>query len=195
MDKGAYIPALLRSSKTVFSCTDIALLWNSPTTNAARVRINYYVNKGELIHLRKGLYAKDKHYHRLELATKIYVPSYVSFETVLAKAGVIFQLYGQIFIASYLTREISVDGQSYAFRKIKNVVLTDPMGIENKENRSIATVERALLDTMYLNPHYHFDHLAPIDWDKAFAILPIYQNKSMEQRLKNLRHTFATGDS
>lgn len=195
MDKGGYISALLRSTKTVFSCTDIALLWNSPTTNAARVRVNYYVKKGELMHLRKGLYAKDTQYNRWELATKIYVPSYVSFETVLAKAGVIFQFYGQMCIASYLTRAITVDGQQYAFRKIKNVVLTDPIGIENKEHCSTATMERALLDTMYLNPNYHFDNLAPIDWDKAFAILPIYQNKRMEQRLKNLHKTFTTGES
>ncbi|MDO8527633.1 MAG: type IV toxin-antitoxin system AbiEi family antitoxin domain-containing protein [Deltaproteobacteria bacterium] len=190
MDKGSYIPALLRSQKTVFSFKDIALLWNSPTTNAARVRVNYYVKKGELVHLRKGLYAKDENYNRLELATKICIPSYVSFETVLAKAGIIFQVYGQIFVASYLTREVGVGGQTYSFRKIKNIVLTHPMGMENRENCSIANMERALLDTMYLNTDYHFDNLGPINWDKAFEILAIYKNKRMEKSLKKLHENF-----
>jgi len=41
--------------------------------------------------LRRGLYAKDNSYDKNELATKIYIPSYISFETVLRNAGAIFQ--------------------------------------------------------------------------------------------------------
>lgn len=194
MDKGDYISPLLRSNKTVFSFRDIALLWRSPTTNAARVRINYYVKNGELVHLRKGLYAKDVHYDRLELAAKIYIPSYVSFETVLAKAGVVFQFYEQIFAASYLTREVSVDTQTYAFRKIKNFVLTNPMGIENKKNCSIAGIERAFLDTVYINVDYHFDNLSPVNWDRVFNVLPIYKNKTMEKRVQKIAGAFKVGE-
>lgn len=194
MEKGAYLPALLRSSKTVFSLTDIALLWSSPTTPAARVRMSYYVRNGELIHLRKGLYVKDKNYNRLELATRIYLPSYVSFETVLAQAGVVFQFYRPIFAASYLTREICVDGQTYSFRKIKDDVLTHPMGIENKGHCSIASMERAFLDVMYIHTDYHFDNLSPVNWDMVFAILPIYQNKRMEKSVNKLHKIFKAGE-
>jgi predicted transcriptional regulator of viral defense system len=56
--------------------------------------------------------------NKFEIATKIYKPSYISFETVLSQSGVIFQYYSQIFVASYLTREIEVDGQKYFYRKI-----------------------------------------------------------------------------
>lgn len=188
MEKGEFLSTLLRSSKTVFSLTDMALLWESSVTNAVRVRVNYYVRTGELVHLHKGLYAKDKNYNPLELATKIYLPSYVSFETVLAKAGIIFQFYNEIFAASYLTRQVTVDGRLYTFRKIKDVVLTNPLGLENQDHCSIASPERALLDTMYLNQHYHFDNLAPIQWDKVFQILPIYKNKSMENRIQKLHN-------
>lgn len=179
MKKGTHLPALLRSKKTIFSSEDIALLWNSPNTNATRVRLNAYVKKGGLIHLRRGLYAKDENYNRLELAAKIFTPSYVSFETVLVKGGINFQFYSQIFAASYLNREVMIGQQTYSFKKIKNSILTNPLGIENKEEISIACMERALLDTLYLNRDYHFDNLMPIHWERVFEILPIYENKRM----------------
>jgi len=56
--------------------------------------------------------------------------------------------WGQIFIASYLTREITADRQIYSFRKIKDSVLTDHKGIEEKGNFPIAIPERAFLDVI-----------------------------------------------
>lgn len=179
MKKGHYLPALLRSSQTIFSFKDIVLLWRTPGTNATRVRVHYYVKNGGLYPLRRGLYAKDKNYDRLELATKIFLPSYVSFETVLSRAGIIFQFYGQIFVASYLTREVLIDNQTYSFRKVKNNILAHSLGVENKNTLSMATPERAFLDTIYLNKDYHFDNLSPLNWNKVFEILPIYKNKRM----------------
>lgn len=184
MEKGDYITAILRSKKTVFTFKDVALLWNEAGTNTSRVRINYYVKNGKIIRLRRGIYAKDKDYNKLELATKIISPSYVSFETILAEAGIVFQYYKKIFIASYLTRDVICDNQTYSFRKIKWPVLIDNTGVENKNECSAATKERAFLDTLYINKDYHFDNLAPLDWDKVFGMLALYQNKRMEQRVK-----------
>lgn len=176
---------ILRSSKTVFSFKEILL--SSDETNPAllRKRINYYTKKGELYPIRRGIYAKDKNYEKLELATKIFTPSYVSFETVLGRAGITFQLYGQIFVASYLTREIVADGQTYAYKKIKDKILTNPAGIERRDNYSIASPERAFLDVIYLYKDYHFDNLSPLNWNKVYEILPIYGgNKRMEKKVK-----------
>ncbi|MBU2635310.1 hypothetical protein KJ841_02455 [Patescibacteria group bacterium] len=188
MKKGDYISAILRSKSTVFSFKDISLLWGD-SGNAARVRISYYIKNKDLYRIRQGFYAKDRNYDRLELATKIYTPSYVSFETVLAKAGIIFQLYSQIFIASYLTREIIADNQKYSYRKIKDSVLTNNLGIEQKDNYSIATAERAFLDVVYSNKNYHFDNLSNIDWNKVYEVLPIYNNKQMEKKVKKYQKT------
>lgn len=190
MGKGGHLSVLLRSTKTVFSFKDIALLWHTAGTNAARVRVNYYVQRGELVPLRRGLYAKDENYNRLELATKIFIPSYVSFETILSQAGIIFQFYGQISVASYLTRDVTIEHQTYAFKKIKPLVLTHPGGVENKDPCSLATRERAFLDTIYLNKNYHFDNLKPLDWKKVFELLPIYKNKRMENSVKTLYGDF-----
>lgn len=112
-------------------------------------------------------------------------PSYISLETVLSKEGVVFQHYDKIFVVSYLTREIVCDGQTYVFKKIKNPVLTNSLGIEKKENYSMAIKERAFMDILYLYKDYHFDNLASINWDVCFDLLPIYGNKAMEKKLKS----------
>lgn len=194
MRKGDYILAILQSKKTVLSFKDIILLWGEPGTNTAKTRINYYVKKGKLLPLRRGLYAKNKGYNRLELATKIFTPAYVSFETVLAREGIIFQHYDAIFTASYLTREIICDGQVYSFKTIKPLLLTNPSGIENNEECSIATKERAFLDTLYLNKDYHFDYLAPLNWEKIFAMLPFYHNQRMVKKVQEFYEHFKQGE-
>lgn len=125
------------------------------------------------------MYAKDENYDRLELATKIFTPSYVGFETVLGQAGIVFQYYSTIFVATYQTKEIVCDGQTYSFRKIKDTILTNNAGIENKGAYCVASKERAFLDVLYLNKDYHFDNLAPLDFDKVLALLPIYNNQRM----------------
>ena len=167
------------------------MLWGESDVQLVRKRLYRYVKSGKLFPLRRGIYARIKAYEKCELATKIYTPAYISFETVLTKAGVIFQFYSQVFIASYLTREIVVDGQAYSFRKIKDTILTNPAGIESKDGYSIATPERALLDVIYLNKDYHFDHLGNIDWESVYAILPIYGGNKRMERLVNKYHIAA----
>lgn len=187
MQKGDYLTAILKSKKTVFTSKDIAILWQDSGTPATWVRIGYYVKKGDLIRLRKGLYIKSKDYNKLELATRIFTPSYISFETVLAKEGLIFQVYDQIFVASYTTRKITVDGQEYSFRKLKEDVLNNSLGVENNHEMSIATKERAFLDTLYIHNDYYFDNLRSLDWDRVFQILPIYNNQRMTKKVRLLQ--------
>jgi hypothetical protein len=185
MEKDYYISTLLRSKNTVFTFKDLALIWNETDANLAKKRVYRYLKMGKMHPIRRGIYAKDRNYDRLELANKIFTPAYISFETVLAKEGVTFQQYNQIFVASYLTREISCDGQIYVFRRMKDAVLLNSAGIEQKEDYSIASKERAFLDTIYLNKSYHFDNLSSINWEKCFEFVPIYDNKSMAIRLNS----------
>ena len=151
----------------------------------ARKRVNYYVKTGDLYPIRRGIYARDQTYDRLELATKIFTPAYVSFETVLGAAGVTFQYYSQIFVASYQSLERVVDGQKIVFRRLKSPILTNSTGIEHRENYAIASPERAFLDVIYLTLDYHFDNLFSLDWEKVEKILPIYGNiKRMRKRVR-----------
>jgi len=188
-----YILDLMRSKKTVFTFKDLILLWGESDVNFVKKKIHRYVKSGKMNSVRKGIYSKDKNYDKYELATKIYTPSYVSFETVLGQAGITFQHYNQIFVASYTKREITADDQKYSYKRIKDTILTNPAGIESKDNYSIATPERAFLDVVYLNKDYHFDNLNPLNWDKVFEILQIYGgNKRMEKMVKKYREALNT---
>ena len=188
--KGEYLDILLRSSKTVFSTKDAALLWAEERENTVSARLNKYVKAGKLIRVRRGLYAKDKNYDKFELATRIYTPSYISFETVLTRAGINFQYYGNIFVASYVTREIIADNQTYSYKRIKDSILTNHAGVEAKDNYYSASPERAFLDVVYLSGDYHFDNLSPLNWEKVFEILTIYSNKRMEKQVKEYKKLY-----
>jgi predicted transcriptional regulator of viral defense system len=182
--KGEYLEVLLRSPKTVFSTQDAALLWGEEKESTINVRLNKYVRAGKLIRVRRGLYVKDKNYDRFELATRIYTPSYISFETVLTREGINFQYYGNIFVASYINREITIGEQKIIFVRTKDYVLSNTVGIEHKDGHAIATRERAFLDRIYVSKDYHFDNLASLNWDKVFEILPIYHNKRLDKKVK-----------
>ncbi len=174
---------ILRSKSTVFSFTEILLLSKGISSQWLRRRLHYYVTKGELYPIRRGLYAKDQNYDRRELGTKIFTPAYVSFETILAEAGVIFQYYETIFVATYQTRSIECDGNKYSFHKLKGPLLTSGIGVENRGNFHAATPERAFLDILYLNKSYHFDNLGPLSREKVYEILPLYNNKRMTRKV------------
>lgn len=182
--KGQYVEILLRSPKTIFSVKDVALLWGEEAENAVRVRLNNYVKTAKLIRVYRGIYAKDKNYNRFELATRIYTPSYISFETVLTRTGINFQFYGNIFVASYVTRDIQAGDQKISFIRMKDYVLSNTAGIEHTNGIATATKERAFLDRIYVSKDYHFDNLNALDWDKVLGILPMYNNKRMEKRVK-----------
>jgi hypothetical protein len=164
------------------------LLWQGTDPKNAKSRVNYYVKTGALYSIRRGIYAKDQSYNRLELATKVFTPAYISFETVLGNAGITFQYYGQIFVASYQSLERIVDGQKIVFRCLKSSILTSSNGIEDRGTYAIATPERAFLDLVYLTQDYHFDHLSPLNWERVDEFLPIYgENKRMTKRVEEYR--------
>ena len=188
--KKDYLLELMRINKTVFTFKDVSLLWSETDLNFTKKKIYRYVKAGKLFAIRKGIYAKDKTYDKYELATKIYTPAYISLETVLGTAGVTFQFYSQIFVVSNKTREIECDGQKYSFWRIKDEILANPEGIIRRDNYSIASVERAFLDILYLHKDYYFDNLSPVDWEKVEKLLPVYGgNKRMEKAVKKNRES------
>jgi len=79
-----------------------------------------------------------------------------------------------------------VDGRKYFYRKIKSSILTDSSDLEYKGTYWIATKEKASLDTLYLNKNYYFDNISVLDKEKILEILPIYKNKSLEKRVKEI---------
>lgn len=184
------ITKLYKSSKTVLTSRDLALIWKEKNKKKLRYKIDYYKKRGILIGLTKGIYSKDKNYNPKELATSIYIPSYISFETVLREAGMIFQHYDRMFVASKYSNTVTIDKTIITFKKLKDIVLFNSTGIINKENYSIATKERAFLDTIYISPNYYFDNLRFLDWEKCEEIVKIYNNKQLIKRMRKYKEDY-----
>jgi hypothetical protein len=179
--KGDYLDALLRSSQTIFSTKDVALLWQESNHAVVSDRLKKYAKSNKLLRVHRGLYAKDNFYSRLELATRIYTPAYISFETVLTRSGANFQYYGNIFVASYVSREIAAHDQKINFIRMKDYVLSDTTGITHESGVATATKERAFLDSLYVTRDYHVDNPNVLDWDRIFEIVPIYHSRRLEK--------------
>jgi predicted transcriptional regulator of viral defense system len=186
------ILSLYKAKQTIFTAKEIGLFWNENDMKNLKSALKYYVKKGQLIHLRKGIYAKPE-YNVYEAAVKIYSPSYISFETVLRNEGVIFQYYETIFVASYISREIElVDGQKIAYRRIRSSALMAKDGVSEKDGYYIADKERAFLDIIYRNPNYYFDNLGSIDWQKCLDIASSsYNIKRLKKTIKTYQKNYA----
>ncbi|OGY85381.1 MAG: hypothetical protein A2233_04960 [Candidatus Kerfeldbacteria bacterium RIFOXYA2_FULL_38_24] len=182
---------LERSKKTVFTTKELAIFWGEQNIQTLKSKINYYVKRGKIINLRKGLYAKNEHYNQHELAVSIFVPSYISFETILQKNGINFQYYETIFIASIRSATTTIHNQLFQFRKLKKDVLYNTNGLVHKETYTEASTERAVLDLLYLNKLEHLDNPRGVNWNKCEELAPLYNNQQLIKRLKILRKQFA----
>lgn len=185
------IAKLYQSPKTILTNKDLALIWQINDKQNLHAKTAYYVKQKALIRLIRGVFAKNEDFNTKELATSIYTPSYISFETVLREAGVIFQHYDTIFIAGPYALTKKIDKSTFTFRKLKDEVLFNPTGIININNYSIATSERAFLDMIYLFPDYYFDNLKSINWEKCAEIVKIYNNKQLVKRLAKYQKEYA----
>ena len=67
--KGEYLEILLRSRQTIFSTKDISLLWGVSSADTVKSRLNYYVKKNDLYHIKSFLIHWPVHnslyYHKL----------------------------------------------------------------------------------------------------------------------------------
>ena len=179
------IAKLYASPKTILTTKDIALIWEETNTVNLLAKIKYYAKQGSLLRLSRGIFAKNKEYDPKELAASIYTPSYISFETALREAGIIFQHHEAIFVAGPYPMIKKINGHTIVFRKLKDSILYNGLGVKKEKGFSIATPERAFLDTIYLSPKFYFDNLAPINWEQCFELVKIYGNKQLVKRLKN----------
>jgi hypothetical protein len=180
-----FIAEIYRSRQSAFTLRDLSVLVGEKNYDNLKRAVNYYVKKGILNNIRKGYYVKDE-FEPFELAVKIYPPAYIGFETVLLKEGVVFQYDATITVASYLSREIEIGGYVFRYRKLKGTLLTSPEGLIFNERFTIAEKERAFLDILYLNRDFYVDHLEKLDKSKVLEIVEIYENLTLEKRVKEL---------
>lgn len=169
-----YLSLLLASKSTVFTISELKILFwiqNATQINAILQRMKH---KNILKNIGYGLWVFQE-YNPLELASKLTAPSYISLESVLQKSGIIFQHYEKtITLVSNNTFTKEIDGRIFEYHKIKNAILTNPIGLEYRGNFSIAKPERALCDMVYLYKQITFDNLTSLDYQQLETIAQIY---------------------
>ena len=167
------IAVLLKQNKNIFHISDLMLLWN--TTNQASLRrtISRYVQKGILLKIYRGFYSVIplSQIDPRELGSSaLHSYCYISTESVLVQNSIIFQQIDAVTFCSSKTKQIHVGDHSFKSRQLKDTYLYNTAGILESQNYKTASVERAIADMLYFNPHYHFDASERIDWGKVAAI-------------------------
>lgn len=168
-----FFDTILASKKTVFSYDDIRMMTGIQNKHTLKKFFERARNAWMFQKIHKWLYALPK-YDIFELAVKIKQNSYISFETVLKREGIIFQDYWDtIFLAS----DNTITKGKFIFLKLKKSILQNPIWIQNTWHYSIASPERAICDRIYLTKNYYFDNLESVNFEKLKKIAQIYNKR------------------
>lgn len=177
---------IYQANQTVFTIQELSQLFPDDSPAQLNNALHYAVKTDKLKRIRRGIYAKSN-YSMSELANSLFIPSYVSLETILRAHGVVFQADSSIQSVSYLSRTVVIEGQKLSYRKLKYSILSNPLGLVVVGHETKASLERAFLDSLMVFKNYHFDNLAPINWDIVDTLLPIYQSQILSKKVAQLR--------
>lgn len=178
---------LVNTSKTVFSTRDVENILRPNSSDSLYRSIDYYTKTSKLIQIKKGFYIiPGRNVNIFELGNKLRTPSYISFESVLAEEGVIFQWDNKITLSSKESINMEVMDTKFVFRQLKDSILLNKKGITEKDNYYIASKERALLDILYINPKFMFDNLDGINFEMCKKLLNVYNRKSLVKIIDKL---------
>ena len=174
---------LYKWKQTVFNFSDLESIFGITNTQVLKNKIQFLKKKWILSSPRRGIYVvRDKPVNSFELANKIYSPSYISFYSALYHHKMIFQYPEEVYLAYKKTQMQDIAGLQVELKTLKKNILLNPSGIIHNGLYSIASAERAFLDTLYLSGEIHFDNLDMIDVNKVKELLKIYQSKTLEKR-------------
>jgi predicted transcriptional regulator of viral defense system len=131
----------------VFSMQDLQKLF--PKDLNIKIQVKRLVDRGVLTRITRGLYKLPNTGLDLEkLSTQIYNPSYISFEGVLSKYGVINQGFYKITLATTRhSKKMELSGVPCEYTQIKDSLF---FGFNLIKDTYIAEVEKAFLDEIYL---------------------------------------------
>lgn len=182
---GERLSSLSALGESVFHADDVANLWGIVNKNTLHTTLSRYVASGLIHRVYKGLYAvkKIKEINPILLGVKaLHSFAYVSCESVLYKEGILNQPPQEIVIVSRFSKHFSIAGINYRSRKMRDEFLFNDAGIEMKDGVRVASLPRAIADTLYFNPRKYFDAVNSnlINWNKVkeIAIAVGYNIKS-----------------
>jgi predicted transcriptional regulator of viral defense system len=146
--------------EVVFHSSDLAILWGIKSKNTLHQTLSRYVAAGLLKRIYKGFYAltdpADIDPYLLGIKS-LHTYAYVSCESVLSKHGAINQSPQEITIVSNVSRRWKIAAKRFRSRKLADQYLYNNAGIELINGVPTASLERAIADMLYFNPHAYFD--------------------------------------
>lgn len=113
------------------------------------VALSRLEKRGQIIRLSKGIYQLPESGPSLEkIATEFYQPSYISFETALAKYGILSQIpYAITLATTNRPKKQVLQDRALEYRQLKKELF---FGFLLEGGIYFATPEKALLDELYL---------------------------------------------
>lgn len=146
----AYNPLqeLARLGKNYYTVTDLEKVFNL-NRQSLLVALTRLQKRGQLVRLRRGVYQLPNRFSNIfAIATQIFKPSYVSFESALAHYGVISQVPYTVTLATVnKPKKIVIGGTSCEYRRLKSELF---FGFTLEKSTYIASPEKALLDQLYM---------------------------------------------
>lgn len=161
---------LLQDGRSLYHAQDLAVLWGVDNQNTLHTTIKRYIKSGVLSNIYKGFYNTrplNEIAPPLLGLTSLHRYGYLSTESILIEKGIIFQDVRYITLISNISKRFKLGGNNFLVRKMKDVYLKNSAGIIFKNNIRKATLERAVADLLYFNPHYYFDNPKAINWKKV----------------------------
>lgn len=157
----------------LFHANDLANLWGIKDKNTLHTTLKRYTAKGLLFRIWRGFYA-IKPLNELDpllLGIKaLHEYAYISTETILEKAGIIFQSREVITLISPKSKKFKIGDYYYQSRRLDDRFLYNPVGLAEKNGYKIAGTSRAVADLLYFNPHSFFDAGKFINWQEVKKI-------------------------
>ena len=141
-------------STAIFSHETMVSILDGKVNNI-NAKIAYMVNKGELIRLKKGLYALGEDYqttspNAISLANILYAPSYVSFDYALSYYGLIPERVYEITSATMrMKKEFDIPLGRFTYKPVPlqaYALGVDWLYDDIHGGKLIATLEKALCD-------------------------------------------------
>lgn len=167
-----------------------------------RAKITRMLNSGEIIQVRRGIYLtkNEKSFSRKALASIIYGPSYISFESALEYYGLIPEQVAAITSAIYKknkNKDFSTPVGRYLYYYLPAKVYPYSVCLKAEQNESflIASPEKALCDTIYRvgnvatvedvkellyeNLRIEMSDLASMEIKTLLFLIPLYKKRSL----------------
>jgi predicted transcriptional regulator of viral defense system len=177
------LKTLIDSKKTVFTLGDLHSFWSKENKRNVVMTARRMVRRELLLKLGKGYYALNKDYNRYELANTIISPSYVSLHSALLFWGVAFQKEETVYSIALLNYEKELDGTLYSYHAMKKELFFDMRGVIVKDYVSIASSERAILDSFYFGLLVNLDNQEAISRNELLSLSLLYPRSVQKEAM------------